>query len=264
MAYTEEMQLKTKERLAELRKEHDITSNRMPAELEEYMTGACLLDYEETNPEKHQRYNKTKGMNIEKLVALADYYDVSTDYLLGRTDTRSMDYEIRELANYLGSSTEVIDGLKSIYDDVIGADNALKHLLDSRYSILLIQSIMLFIAHCTTIYHKFDIDAEMSVDYHRWKLNEQGLGFMIMRDSTIIEHTKHLTTQVFEKLMDHISLSILNEPDILLDTEIGMEYTHCDALDQLYNILRQDKDSIFAEDVLKIKTKTKLKEDDAM
>ena len=147
MPYTIEQQLKTKERLKELRNENGITSTKMPSELREYMTSACLIDYEETNPDKEIRFSKTKGMSIERLVALADYYNVSVDYILGRTDTRSKDYEVRELAEYVGASTKVIEGIIKMYKQVPAADIIFDRMRNTRYSTLFLQSVL---SHITT------------------------------------------------------------------------------------------------------------------
>lgn len=47
------------------------------------VTDTNLRNYE-ISDEKNKYYERTKGMGIEKLVGLADFYGVSTDYLLGR------------------------------------------------------------------------------------------------------------------------------------------------------------------------------------
>lgn len=56
----------------------------------------------------------TDGTNIpnaEKLCAIADYFNVSTDWLLGRTETRSPDTNKRAVCNYLCLSDAAVDAL---------------------------------------------------------------------------------------------------------------------------------------------------------
>lgn len=73
--------------------------------------------------------NKTKtgsnkGMRIEYLYCLADFYGVSTDYLLGISNSRSRNTEIRTISNATGLSDKAILKLtldkslvdKGIYD----------------------------------------------------------------------------------------------------------------------------------------------------
>ena len=50
-------------------------------------------------------------MKIEFLSCFADFYGVSTDYLLGRTDTPTPDVSLRAASEYIGLSDEVVDYL---------------------------------------------------------------------------------------------------------------------------------------------------------
>ncbi|HJB12716.1 MAG TPA: helix-turn-helix domain-containing protein [Candidatus Oscillibacter excrementigallinarum] len=68
--------IKFDERLKELRKEKGVTQR----EIAEFL-GIKTRPYQ--NYESGDR-----RPDYEKLVALADYFDVTTDYLLGRTDRR--------------------------------------------------------------------------------------------------------------------------------------------------------------------------------
>ena len=45
---------------------------------------------------------------IDKLEKLADYFEVTTDYLLGRTDVKSQDIDVRTMSEKLGLSEEVL------------------------------------------------------------------------------------------------------------------------------------------------------------
>ena len=64
------------ERLKELRIEKNVTQKE-------------LADYLEIAINAYQRYEyDQRAMNIKTLTALADYFDVSIDYLVGRSDQR--------------------------------------------------------------------------------------------------------------------------------------------------------------------------------
>ena len=47
----------------------------------------------------------------DKLVILADYFDVSTDYLLGRTDVKTTDTTIKGICEYTGLSEKVVKAM---------------------------------------------------------------------------------------------------------------------------------------------------------
>lgn len=50
---------------------------------------------------------------IDKVVALADYFNVSADYLLGRTDPKTADPDLRFVCEYTGLSEKAINKLKT-------------------------------------------------------------------------------------------------------------------------------------------------------
>lgn len=66
------------QRLSELRKERGYTQKAFAQELN--VTERCIRAYE--NETRHPDYNG--------LLALADYFDVSLDYLVGRSDHRAV------------------------------------------------------------------------------------------------------------------------------------------------------------------------------
>ncbi len=70
--------IKFAERLQELRKENHVTQKGM-------------AEFLKIQVRSYQSYEGgDRRPDYEKLVALADYFGVSTDYLLGRTDVREM------------------------------------------------------------------------------------------------------------------------------------------------------------------------------
>ena len=61
-------------RVYDLREDHDLTQK-------------AIAEYLSINPNVYRRYEKgVREFPLEIVVKLADYYQVSTDYLLGRTD----------------------------------------------------------------------------------------------------------------------------------------------------------------------------------
>lgn len=55
--------------------------------------------------------------NIEQIIKIADYFNVSTDYLLGRTESTTTDAELRSVCDYTGLSEKAIDGLHYWFKD---------------------------------------------------------------------------------------------------------------------------------------------------
>lgn len=68
--------------------------------------------------------------NAERLCAIADYFHVSTDYLLGRTDVRSQDTIKQEVCNYLCLTENAVDVLK-LKDEGGKLDGARHYFLDA-------------------------------------------------------------------------------------------------------------------------------------
>lgn len=56
----------------------------------------------------------TRQPNIEQLIKLADFFDVSTDYLLGRTEVQSTDADIKAVCEYTGLDEMAIYTLQTL------------------------------------------------------------------------------------------------------------------------------------------------------
>lgn len=52
--------------------------------------------------------------DIDKFEGIADYFDVSTEYLLGRTDIKKADASKQAAAKYLGLSEEAVDAIRGL------------------------------------------------------------------------------------------------------------------------------------------------------
>ena len=131
MSYTDDQIRKTKERLEDLRKEKKLSFGQLSALLEQQnvlISHTNLKNYE-INDELHPLYNRTRGMSLENFVALADIFDVSVDYLLGRSNSKKAEYH--QMSEELCLSDETIDLLKAM----IKEDNSsFWHTLDKLVS----------------------------------------------------------------------------------------------------------------------------------
>ena len=90
MLYDEARMALTKERLEDLRKEKKLSFEQLSKQLAERgvnISHTNLKNYEINDP-VHPLYGRTRSMSIEYLVAFADFYDVSVEYLLGLSNSR--------------------------------------------------------------------------------------------------------------------------------------------------------------------------------
>jgi transcriptional regulator with XRE-family HTH domain len=78
-----------------------------------------LIDYEKATlrqgiptGEKPDRTLSVKGMSINHLCKLAEFYDVSAEYLLGLSDVKTAVPDLRAMCEYTGLSEEALQNLK--------------------------------------------------------------------------------------------------------------------------------------------------------
>lgn len=103
------------DRLRELRKEKglswDSLAEALKAQYEIQIHRDTLKFYEAKKG--HSKAGNNRSMKAEYLYCLADYYGVSVDYLLGRTDTRSPDADIKAVCEFTGLSEQAVTSLKA-------------------------------------------------------------------------------------------------------------------------------------------------------
>ena len=109
MLYDEARMALSKERLEDLRKEKKLSFEQLSKQLAERgvnISHTNLKNYEINDP-VHPLYGRTRSMSIEYLVAFADFYDVSVEYLLGLSNSRKREYhDISEQRNLSDGAIE--------------------------------------------------------------------------------------------------------------------------------------------------------------
>ena len=111
MLYDKARMALTKERLEDLRKEKKLSFEQLSKQLAERginISHTNLKNYEINDP-LHPLYGRTRSMSIEYLVAFADFYDVSVEYLLGLSDSRKREYY--DISEQLGLCDGAIEEL---------------------------------------------------------------------------------------------------------------------------------------------------------
>lgn len=116
---------KVAERLADLRSERGLSLNKLSEAIKEktgvYISGPQLQKYENTERISKGKVEKiTDIMNVENAIALADFYGVSYDYILGQSDARKR--ENHDIVEETGLSEKAIEKLKTWVEEVKETD----------------------------------------------------------------------------------------------------------------------------------------------
>lgn len=114
----QEMSFEIGSRLKSLREEKHLSYQGLAdALLKKYgikISKDSLRDYEICSDYRSKAKSLPNlGMRTEYLIALSDFYKVSTDYLLCKTDVRSQDIQVREICRYTGLTEEAVETLRS-------------------------------------------------------------------------------------------------------------------------------------------------------
>ncbi|HBH95036.1 MAG TPA: hypothetical protein DDX91_04740, partial [Ruminococcaceae bacterium] len=97
-------------RLVKLREEKEITQQTLADDLG--ITRQSLSLYEKAE----------RTINIDLIVKIADYFDVSTDYLLGRTTNKTTDIDLQAVCDYTGLSEKAIIFLHTLSNRAKGIE----------------------------------------------------------------------------------------------------------------------------------------------
>ncbi len=113
----------TAKRLKKLRKEAGYSHERLAATLiEKYnikITPASLKKYE-ISEQPHSNYGAVKGMRIEYLYMFADFYNVSSDYILGFTNSTNRNITAKHITDKTGLSSKAVENLEMLYKTEVG------------------------------------------------------------------------------------------------------------------------------------------------
>lgn len=104
-------------RLKELRQERGLSHVQLSAQLKEKygisVSRDSLMAYEVADDTRSKAEKLPNlGMRVEYLYCLADFFRVSLDYLLGKTDIAFPDIKTREICKYTGLSAQSIETLQ--------------------------------------------------------------------------------------------------------------------------------------------------------
>jgi transcriptional regulator with XRE-family HTH domain len=104
------MKLTTGEKLKDERVKRNLTSKQVCDEIEKkYGYRLAEATYNEMENDKQNKNEEPKNFGYKAFVYLAKYYNVSTDYLLGLTETSSIEPDIQNACKVTGLSEKAIE-----------------------------------------------------------------------------------------------------------------------------------------------------------
>lgn len=133
---TKDILAKRLEELSELKKDEDFTlSIKRQAE-----------DMDIPYPTFQKYYHATSECSISNLAKIANYYNVSCDYLLGITKSKSRNTKIQDTIRITGLSESAIEGLKRMHSNEDNTEyliDAINLLITEPYLLQLIHNYLL-------------------------------------------------------------------------------------------------------------------------
>lgn len=116
MVFNDEQSIVFSKRLKELREKESLSQEKLLEELTKLgiKTSLPSLKNYEVSDIYHSKFNTVSGMNVELLFNIAEFYNVSIDYLLGRSNCKSAKPEMQWAIKYIGISEESITKLHKI------------------------------------------------------------------------------------------------------------------------------------------------------
>jgi transcriptional regulator with XRE-family HTH domain len=230
MPYTENQIAMTKERLENLRRDVKKLSLKQLSELlkeQGVLISHTNLKNYEINDQYHSLYNRTKGMSLENFVALADVFDVSVDYLLGRSNSKKAEY--RQMSEELQLGDETIDLLKIIIEE--DSDNP-----DFGRRIMMLNKLLLDpdILSALALLR----DACYSYDIHRAK-NSGVVAERKMQDKKLEEAEKYLERYGLRAVDAAVVGSLFISQALALIDRVVRKFP-ADFVEEYYKLLAED------------------------
>lgn len=109
MGFDKECSFVMAKRIKQLREEKGLSHDRLSKALSDKyginISPDSLMNYE-VSDKNHTKAYKNLGMRVEYLRCLADFFEVSADYLLGTSDIRSVDPNIKMITELTGISEQ--------------------------------------------------------------------------------------------------------------------------------------------------------------
>lgn len=104
------------QRIKDLRKERGLSQEKLYEQLQASGIKISLnsLKYYETTEKHHTKFDQVNGMNIKFLYDLAEFFGVSTDYLLGLTETPTRNEDVQKACTTTGLSEKAVLSLQSM------------------------------------------------------------------------------------------------------------------------------------------------------
>lgn len=120
------------QRIKELRENrglsHSVLANELKAECGLNISDKQLMNYESAaKGEFHSKAQTVVGMSAKTLAALSEYFGVSADYILGKTEHKTPDCTIKAILDYTGLSEKALEELHRC--NSVSFDNALDGIL---------------------------------------------------------------------------------------------------------------------------------------
>lgn len=113
MIFNDKNSILLSKRLKELREEKKLSHEKLCEQLQQagVKVGLQSLKNFEVTEKRHSKFEAAKGMKAETLFNLAEFYGVSVDYLLGRTEIKSIDNKVQAACEVTGLNEEAINNL---------------------------------------------------------------------------------------------------------------------------------------------------------
>lgn len=121
--------------------------------------------------------------NLEQITTIADFFNVSTDFLLGRTKAHTQNTEIRAICDYTGLSEAAVSelhGTKSLVDSCnderAGIDEGTEECAGSRENALDIVNLFIeaYMPQLGRHLYKYKLEIAEAVEEHSIKIKELG------------------------------------------------------------------------------------------
>lgn len=159
-----------------------------------------LADYLKVKPNVISYFcSGERTPNTEQIIMIAEYLSVSTDYLLGRTNSKSIDNKFRAAVDVTGLSEEAITALQNLSSKEKGVQQVIEAILQNK----LFEEAILDIIHLLTYptdkpenYFEFEGHSVETKKFLRSSVNDElsSLGHNLLTDEKlkgVLNNGKH-------------------------------------------------------------------------